>query len=85
MDKVTFERHVAVAEKMRMDKNYLLDISKFNATDVALITVLCQNDSIFNFFNAVKDIDVRKLKVVVEFLDAQEKMTKITEQLSELN
>lgn len=83
MSKVTFERHVSIAEKMRMDKNYLLDISKFNTTDVAIITVLCQNDSIFNFFNAVRDIDVRKIKAVVDLIDAQEKFKKTIKQLSE--
>lgn len=74
MGKITMERYVAIAEEMRKSKNYLLDISRYNETEVATITVLAQNDAIFNFFNSVKDMDVRKIKAITEFLDAQEKM-----------
>lgn len=74
MSKITMTKYVNVAEKMRNSNNYLLDISNYSAEETAMITVLVQNDAIFNFFNSVKHIDVRKIKAVVEFLDAKENL-----------
>lgn len=74
MSRITPERFIVVAGQMRKSKNFLLDISKYNEAEVAMITVLVQNDAIFNFFNSVRNMDLRKIKAIMEFLDAKEKM-----------
>lgn len=79
MDKITLEKYVTVAEQMRKSENYMLDIRKYDALEVSIIATLCQNDNIFHFFNSVKDMDIRKLKAILDLLDAQEKMQRVKE------
>lgn len=73
-EKITMEKYVVVAEQIRISKNYLLDISRYEPKEVEMIATMVQDDSIFCFFNQVKDIDVRKLKAIFEYLEAEEKM-----------
>jgi len=73
-EKITMAKYVSIAEQMRNSQHYLLDISQYEPKEVEMIATLVQNDAIFNFCNEVKDMDVRKLQAIMEYLDAEEKM-----------
>ena len=75
MDK-TFERYVNIARSMRSIGSNSLDISNLNETEVYIVTVLVKYDAIFQFFDKCKDIDVRKLRACVKFLEAEEEYQK---------
>ena len=85
MSKITFEKYVAVAELMRQNQEFVLDISKYDVEEVTVITILCKNDAVFDFFNSVKDMDIRKLKAIMELLDAEEKLNKVNAILNSEN
>lgn len=71
MDK-TFRRYIEIAGAMRNIGSNSLDISNLNENEVYIITALVKNDKIFEFFDACKDINVKKLIVAVKLLDAED-------------
>jgi len=73
-NKITMRKYVAIVEEMRKTQNFLLDISKYTPKEIELIANMVHNDTIFNYFNETKDIDIRKMKAIFEFLEAEEKM-----------
>ena len=75
-DKITLEKYFVIAERMRTSGNFMLDISKYEPKELEIIGNLVQSDAIFRFVKETKDIDVRKLKAIMEYLDAEEKMIK---------
>ncbi len=69
----TFRKYVEVARGMRLIGSMALDIKNLNETEAYIVTALVKNDAIFNFFDEVKDIDVRKIYAVCKVCEWQEK------------
>lgn len=80
--KITLEKYFAVAESMRASGNFMLDISKYEPKEILIIANLVHSDAIFQFVSETKNIDVRKLKAIMEYLDAEEKMQTARAQFS---
>lgn len=63
------KKMVRIATSMREKQSFLLDISSLTEKEAAFITVLVKDTPIYDFFNDVQDIPIRKLVVVCKYLE----------------
>lgn len=73
----TFEKCVNIATGMRSTNSTMLDIKDLTAIEVPCIVILVNNDKLYEFFNSVKDMDIKKLLVSVKYLEALDSMADI--------
>lgn len=71
--KLTLEKYVLIAEEMRTSGNYMIDIKKYTPQEIETIANLVHYDGVFEFAKATKDMDIRRIKAEVEYLEAEEK------------
>lgn len=64
------EKYVEIAKQMRESDNYIIDISVYDAKEILLITTLAKEDTIFEFFEQFKDMDVRRMYALIQYDEA---------------
>ena len=70
----TFEGYVKIAKEMKESQNYNLDLSQYSPDEAYIIANLVKSDSIFSFFEKVKNVDIKKLVAIMKYCDAKEEM-----------
>lgn len=80
---MTIKNMVRIASDMRKRNSFLLDISSLDEKESAFITVLVKNIAIFEFFEKVQDMSVKKLYVVCKYLEYLEELEKLEQVVKE--
>lgn len=71
---MNLKKMIRIATEMKQNNSFLLDVSELTGDEAAIITELVKNPCVLKFFIKVKNIPIKKLVVICNYLKSKEEL-----------